>query len=77
MPEKKKKFGGRQDGAGRPVLAPDEKKRRVVLYVSPSLAAHLEAEEVGEEERSTVARRRKRQAAELLAKAEIESRIIL
>lgn len=66
----------RGPGAGRPTLVPGEKKERVELYLAPTLAAHLEARDVPEADRRAVAVRRKREAAALLEKAEIESRIM-
>lgn len=36
--EIKKSFGGKQDGAGRPALPREQKKRRIVLYVEPTIA---------------------------------------
>jgi len=38
----KKSFGGKQDGAGRPALAEDEKKVREVIYLPPGLRKKLE-----------------------------------
>ena len=37
----KRKFGGKQDGAGRPALPEEEKKGRRVVYLSPSLDGKL------------------------------------
>lgn len=76
MTEPKKPFGGPQPGSGRPSLPEGQHKRRIVLYVNPTLAAHLEAEELPQEDRRRVATRRKREAGELLATAEIQSRIV-
>lgn len=66
----------RAPGAGRPPYAPGQHKRRVLLYVNPTLAAFLEAEDVpAGKERNLAVRRRKQEAAEMLLRANIESRI--
>lgn len=75
MPETKERK--RAPGGGRKALSSDEKKRRVQLYLNPTLAAFLEAEDLPEGlERSKAARRRKQEAADALLKANIESRIL-
>lgn len=62
---------------GRPELIPSQRKRRVQLYLKESLAAHLEAEDIpAGPERKKVALRRKREFAETVEQAEIQSRII-
>lgn len=43
MEQPKKVFGGRQEGAGRKELPPEQKKRRVVTYVDPAVADWIEA----------------------------------
>lgn len=67
----------RAEGAGRKALSDSVKKVRVQLYLNPTLAAFLEAEDLPDgSERSRAARRRKQEAAESLLRANIESRII-
>ncbi len=67
----------RAPGAGRKLLPQNSKKRRVQLYINPTLAAFLEAEDQPAGiERNRIARRRKQEAAEMLLQANIESRII-
>jgi hypothetical protein len=63
----------RAPGGGRRTLPTDEKKRRVQLYLSPALAAYLEAEDLPTGlERKRAARKRKQEAATLLQQANIE-----
>lgn len=64
MNEPKKSFGGRQDGAGRPVKADEEKKKRIVAYVEPAVADWIEANGGN------------KFAAKLLAQAHIESLVV-
>ena len=66
----------RAPGAGRPTLVPGEHKTRVVLFLNPTLAAHLEATDVPPDQRRAVAVRRKREAAAMLEQVEIQSRIV-
>lgn len=62
---------------GRPELSDTDRKRKVELFVNPTLAAFLNAEEQPDgTERKRIALRRKREAAELLYRADIESRIL-
>lgn len=41
--DKPKKFGGKQEGAGRKALPPERRKIRVVGYVDPAVAEWVEA----------------------------------
>ena len=40
--EKHRKFGGKQIGAGRPALPPEQKKRRIAVYLDPLVAEWIE-----------------------------------
>lgn len=60
----KRVFGGRQDGAGRPVLPDDQKKRRVAIYLEPAVADWIEQNGGS------------KYAAEILNKAHFEAHIV-